>query len=619
MINIVFENKCHNGFLDSMKKIFKYNLVVLNLLMWFVPLMAQTYSYRPTKEDLNNTRERLIDFHSDIDIQIDGTVRVTEYITLYAEGIDIRRGIVRNIPEIRVNEDGREKKIPVKVISLKRNGSESPYHTEYANNDREIFFGSSEATLATGIHQYEFVYETRGHVGFFDDYDELQWNVTGNDWVFTIEHASATLHPPGSSEAIQWSCYTGVYGSEEQAYNCDSNKVAPTFTVTRVLEPYEGFTIAVAFPRDIVVRPTKAELFWDHYGNWIYGGIIVFVSLIVMFIFWYKWGRDAKKMIPMVHFKPPNDWSPATIRYLYKRRFDNKVFAATLLQMAVKGGIKIEEISTGRIRRYSLVPGDKSKLTNGESQLYKELFEFKKVIEITSKNAIYLSLALTELKSDTTSKTPINKYYKDNSDYKTYGCIINVILWLVFSFAFYNFYGDESASFFLIPLIMIVLFLIFRRLIGARTKLGAQTEAELEGFRMYLGTAEKHWLEKLTPPEKTPEHFEEMLPYAIALDVENQWCAKFSNVLKDYTPEWYKGGDISTDFVSTVAAGSFISTFNNSVSKSSRYTSPSSSSSSSGSSSWSSGSSGGGYSGGGGGGGGGRGWQNNLSIMNDYL
>ena len=329
----------------------------------------------------------------------------------------------------------------------------------------------------------------------------------------------------------------------------------------------------------------------------------VFISLIIMLYFWYKEGRDAKKMIPVVHFKPPNGWSPATIRYLYKRQFDNKVFAATLLQMAVKGGIKIGDVSTKRKKRYSLAAGDEKKLTREESDVYKELFKSKKVMEIVSYNAIYLSAALKTLKTDTTLKTPINKYYKDNSDYKVYSCTIIVVLWLVFSLALYKFYGDKSISFFIIPLILVVLYQIFRRLIGTLTKHGAHTEADLEGFRMYLGMTEQHWLEKLMPPDKTPEHFEEMLPYAVALDVENQWCEKFNNVLKNYTPEWYTGVDISTNIVPTIVASGFISTFNNSVSTSSRYTPPSSyKSSSSGSSSWSSGSSGGG------GGGGGREW-----------
>jgi Predicted membrane protein (DUF2207). len=593
-----------------MKNTLRYILLLICLLICFLPLSAQSYTYLPVAKDLNNSLERLIDFHADIDIRQDGTIRVTEYITLYAEGVDIRRGIVRNIPEVRVDKDGRTKKVSVKILDVKHNGKESPYHTEFAGDDIEVYFGTSEILLEYGIHQYELLYETRGHIGFFDEYDELYWNVTGNEWVFLIEHASATLHLPGSSEVINWSCYTGFEGLAEQKCSYNGDKAMPIFATTHTLAPSEGFTIAVAFPRDNVVRPTKQELFFINNSNWIYGGLIVLVSMIILGFFWSREGRDVKKMTPIVQFKPPYDWSPATVRYLYKQRFDNKIFAATLLQMAVKEGIKIEDNSKKRKKRYTLIAGDKDRLTGEESAIFRELFTSSDEREICSKNAKYLSKALNELKEDTISKTPIDKYYKDNAGFKASGCAIVVVLWLVFVFALFNFYSDETRSFYIIPLILIVLYQIFRTLMGARTKLGAQTMAELEGFRMYLGTAEQYWLEKLTPPDKTPEHFEEMLPYAVALDVENQWCEKFSDVLGDYILKWYTGENTSSGFTSVIAATTFINTFSTSVSESSRYSPPtySSSGSSSGSSSWSSGSSGGGYSGGGGGGGGGRGW-----------
>ena len=123
---------------------------------------------------------------------------------------------------------------------------------------------------------------------------------------------------------------------------------------------------------------------------------------------------------------------------------------------------------------------------------------------------------------------------------------------------------------------------------------------------MYMETAEEHRLNMLTPPEKTPELFEQLLPYAIALKVSNQWCKKFDNVLQkiNYRPDWY---DSDRDFSKAGFAATFTTlgaSFNSSVSSSGTDRS----SESSGSSGWSSGSSGGGHSGGGGGGGGGRGW-----------
>jgi len=100
----------------------------------------------------------------------------------------------------------------------------------------------------------------------------------------------------------------------------------------------------------------------------------------------------------------------------------------------------------------------------------------------------------------------------------------------------------------LLALLLGAFTLLFYRLLKAPTRGGRSLMDALEGFRMYLGTAERHRLEALTPPERTPELFEKYLPYAVALDVENRWAAQFSDVLRGagrgaagYAPAWYHG------------------------------------------------------------------------------
>lgn len=81
---------------------------------------------------------------------------------------------------------------------------------------------------------------------------------------------------------------------------------------------------------------------------------------------------------------------------------------------------------------------------------------------------------------------------------------------------------------------------------------------QIEGFRMYLETAEGELLNQLHPPELTPERFGKYLPYALALDVEIAWSEKFSLTLENastgpgdndhqrYRHRWYKGGHYDT-------------------------------------------------------------------------
>jgi len=148
-----------------------------------------------------------------------------------------------------------------------------------------------------------------------------------------------------------------------------------------------------------------------------------------------------------------------------------------------------------------------------------------------------------------------------------------------------------------------VLAYVFYHLLKAPTALGAHTLDQIEGFKLFLETAEKDRLEILNPPNVTPQMFESFLPYAIALDCENQWSRKFEAQAaaagmgsdQGYTPLWYSGNSFSR-----LGTAGFASAIGSSLGSAaaSAATAPGSSS----------GSGGGGFSGGGGGGGGGGGW-----------
>jgi uncharacterized membrane protein len=142
----------------------------------------------------------------------------------------------------------------------------------------------------------------------------------------------------------------------------------------------------------------------------------------------------------------------------------------------------------------------------------------------------------------------------------------------------------------------------FTYLMRAPTPAGRLVMDEIEGFRMYLDTAEQDRLDRMRSPELTPEVFEAFLPYAYALGVENSWCQRFARELPEevrqqsgYHPGWYSGRFHGMNALSHLG-DDFGSSFSSAISSAS---SPPGSSSGSG---------GGGFSGGGGGGGGGGGW-----------
>ena len=142
------------------------------------------------------------------------------------------------------------------------------------------------------------------------------------------------------------------------------------------------------------------------------------------------------------------------------------------------------------------------------------------------------------------------------------------------------------------PLVSGAILALFRPLMRVRSEEGARLAEEIEGLRMYMAAAESSRMERTSPPEATPEHFEALLPYALALDAAETWADRFREVLSGarFQPSWFRG-DLGT-FATSAGLASFASGLSGAVSSGTR----------------SSGSGGTGSSGGGGGGGGGHGW-----------
>jgi uncharacterized membrane protein len=136
----------------------------------------------------------------------------------------------------------------------------------------------------------------------------------------------------------------------------------------------------------------------------------------------------------------------------------------------------------------------------------------------------------------------------------------------------------------------------------ARTPAGRKLMDEIEGFKMFLGAAEKDRIRQLDGTGVTPGTFDKYLPYALALDVEEAWAQQLAAALAPsggialarYTPRWYSGADLDLADIGRT----FGSALSVALSSSSTDTSGSSGGSYGG----------GGSSGGGGGGGGGGGW-----------
>ncbi len=597
--------------------------------------------------------ERIRAFHSHIVVLPDASMTVTEKITVSGAGQEIKRGIVREFPTTYKDRYGNTVRVGFEIVEIRKDGQPEPYHTEKFANGVKIFIGQKDVFLRPGRYTYTITYKTDRQLGYFQDYDELYWNVTGTGWTFPIDSVQAVVQLPPGTKIRQYAAYTGPFGAKDQDYRVSYDGAGNiVFTTTKALSPREGLTIAVAWPKGIVQEPSLSEKTVDFLKDnasvlSVAMGFLVLLGYYL--IVWLQVGRDPGKGTIIPLFEPPKGFSPAASRFLMNMGFDAKTFAAALMDMAVKGYLRIRE-SNGL---FVLEKKGDGQLFSEEQTLGRDLFSGNQILEIAEKHQRTISSSQETLKKSL-GKMLATIYFKTNRGYLGPAVVITllmstaliitaddaaaasacllfylvtcVILGVIFVqwegsgwflkifltmfgsvwFLFSVILGPAAAfNSVVVPLGLggiILLHLLFFQLLKAPTLQGRQIMDQIEGFKMYLSVAEKERLELLHPPEKTPALFEKYLPYAFALDVENEWSEQFAEVLakaaaadRAYSPSWYEGNTWSSQNLAGFAEG-LGSSLSSSISAAA--TPPSSSS----------GSGGGGSSGGGGGGGGGSGW-----------
>ncbi len=140
--------------------------------------------------------ERILSFDSQIAIQQDGTLDVTETIHVRAENVAINHGIYRDFPTHYDAPGGRRVKVGFELVSTALDGQPEPAKVEMLGNGVRIRIGSADRMVAPGEHNYTIRYRATRMIGRFDDYDELYWNVTGNGWDFPDRSGGRDNHPP---------------------------------------------------------------------------------------------------------------------------------------------------------------------------------------------------------------------------------------------------------------------------------------------------------------------------------------------------------------------------------------------------------------------------------------
>lgn len=371
-----------------------------------------------------SAQERIISFHSDITVNSDASINVLETIQVYADGDKIKRGIYREFAE------------PFPVTRIERNGRPENHHFGLDNGKRQLYFGSEDVILSPGVYTYTLEYHVVREIRDIDTHDEVYWNVTGNEWDFTIESASARVILPNGINAneLGLEAYTGGMGAKGQDYIAEINPNGEaSYQSTRPLIAGEGLTIVTTFPKGFVKHPPLYSRIVPRSflmgGSWV--ALISPLLLLVYFtVAWMMVGRDPVKgrILPVEH--PPRELSAAACHYIQNMAYDQKAFTVTLISMAIKGAMQIKTY-TEKVNKivpqakYSIsrIEEGEAALNAEEAQVYDALFADKDELMLSQSNQKYFAAGQKAL-WDTLKSTYGTGYFNRNGRYFGVGLLL---------------------------------------------------------------------------------------------------------------------------------------------------------------------------------------------------
>ncbi len=497
------------------------------------------------------------EFGADIRILDSGEVSIVERLTV--KFLTPHHGIEREIPiSYRVPATGENLTIGFRLDSVRFDGGPVPVLSKRSGRNQYLRIGDPDRTV-TGTHVYEIAYTVWRVLLFHEDYLQFYWNVTGNDWRIPIYAASASIALPSSVPMDQ------VSSTSYSGYSATSARGGPG-TVTSQnqlrfetgrLNPGEGLTVDLAIPREAL--PIRPPSFTQRLGWFIaankYAALPI-VTLLIMGFLWFRVGRDPRKGIVAPAFEPPRGVGPGDAGVLIDDRIDLRDISAMVVGLAVKGRITIREqvpddtSMKDKVRTFLGRPPEMDYLFERRSRSEEGLSKAEKVLlgalfdgqesgtrTLSSLQSVFYK-HLPEIKLRLYEGLIDKGLYPHNPErtrtfYLNIG-LIGIAAGVALGFFFASLYLGLAVA------ISGLVVLAFSPIMPRKTKKGVEAYTELLGLEEYIRQAEVERIEFHDAPKKSPEVFEKLLPYAMALNLTSIWVHQFEGLLEQ-PPDWYVG------------------------------------------------------------------------------
>jgi uncharacterized membrane protein YgcG len=484
-------------------------------------------------------------FDAAIEVNVDGTIEVDETIRPRFTGS--WNGIYRTIPIEYRTPQGLNYTLRLIIESVTDGaGAKLRYETSRERHYRKVKIwvpGAVDATRTVHLR-----YRVPDALRFFDEHDELYWNVTGDEWDVPIESAAAVIHLPAGVSGVRATAFRGTFGSTDRApVSIDGNVV--TVEAAGGLGFHEGLTAVVGWNPGVVHRPTTAEKTARVVSSNLPLAIppLVFVG---MWSLWRRRGRDPKLGPVTTRYEPPDAMTPAEVGTLVDGKPDMRDITATIVDLAVRGYLHITESESGGVfgffssKDYTFAlkkPREEwSGLKTHERDLLDAMFGTGDEVRLADlKNKFYKHLP--GLRDGLYSGLVSGGFYKARPDrvrlaYIAGGIAAGVAIGLV-SASIMGALGMQPGAGIIAGVLSAAVIIGFGIFMPARTIRGTRGLESILGFQEFLSRVEADRLQRMV---KTPEMFEKFLPFAMALGVEDNWARAFEGIYRE-PPQWYTG------------------------------------------------------------------------------
>jgi hypothetical protein len=504
------------------------------------PLVAICFVFPPS---LFARSWRITDFADTIEVSEDGSVAVSERIAIEFQGE--YHGIERSLPIEYPGPGGSNYTLLLKVTRVTdQAGNNLTYESGRSGGYRNLKIYIPGAIDQT--RTIEIDYLVRNAMRYFDSYDEFYWNVTGNDWPVPIDRASAWVRfPEHAAGSLRAQAFTGIYGSSEREEETEVNGAQVSFRTTHPLPMRGGLTIDIYIPKGILREQGAITRFrWFLTSNPVI--LLPIWTVAVMFTLWWSKGRDpdpGEAIAPI--YQPPPQISPAEAGTLIDDRIHSRDISSTLVDLAVRGFIKIEEVNEpGLLFHHQdyllklLIPGSKwTGLKAHEQVMLENIFvgDADSIRLSSLKNHFYT--ALPTIRQDILSSLRRNgMYLVDPESANVYSFLALIVILGPFVAAQFFAIADflNSISLGIVSLLVSSLvWWLFARQMTAKTLKGARTRIAVLGFQEFIRRVDEDRLKRMPP-----DTFEKYLPFAMALGIEHVWAQKFAGLIRN-PPSWY--------------------------------------------------------------------------------